>query len=242
MPRDLPAVSLVFVQSRDGNTAAENPADLGGGDIDLHLIYEGLSRVAADAVLAGASTASGRVFFSVWRPELVALRESLGLPRHPAQVVLTREGRLDLDGTLLFNVPSVPVFILAGDRFPDRVARAVADRPWITLISIEHGDLRASIARLCQFGIRRISAVGGRHAASALIDAGVVQDLYLTSTATAAGQPGTPFYTGQRQIQSRLVVRKRSGPDVDPPIVFEHSTIAISTTDEGSGLIHHSQA
>jgi riboflavin biosynthesis pyrimidine reductase len=182
-----------------------------------------LSRVAADAVLAGASTASGRVFFSVWRPEIVALRESLGLPRHPAQVVLTREGRLDLDRTLLFNVPSVPVFILAGDRFPDRVVRAVADRPWITLIPIEHGDLRASHRQVAR--VRHPQDLGGRgrSAASALIDAGVVQDLYLTTSATAAGQPGTPFYTGQRQIQPRLVVRKRSAPDVDPPIVFEHS-------------------
>jgi riboflavin biosynthesis pyrimidine reductase len=132
---------------------------------------------------------------------------------------------LNLDGTLLFNVPSVPVFILAGDRLPDRVVRAVQDRSWITLIPIEHGDLRASIARLCQYGIRRISAVGGRSAASALIDAGVVQDLYLTTSATAAGQPGTPFYTGQRQIQPQLIVRKRSSPDVDPPIVFEHTRL-----------------
>jgi riboflavin biosynthesis pyrimidine reductase len=242
VPRDLPAVSLVFVQSRDGNTAAENPADLGGGDTDLHLIYEGLSRVAADAVLAGATTASGRVFFSVWRPEMVALRESLGLPRHPAQIVLTQEGRLDLDGTLLFNVPSVPVFILAGDRCPDQIVRAVADRPWITLVPIDHGGLRASIAKLCQYGIRRISAVGGRSAASALIDAGVVQDLYITTSATAAGQPGTPFYTGQQQIQSRLVMRKRSAPDVDPPIVFEHSTLVTSAAHEGSGLADHSLA
>jgi riboflavin biosynthesis pyrimidine reductase len=241
VPRDLPAVSLVFVQSRDGNTAAENPADLGGGDTDLHLIYEGLSRVAADAVLAGATTASGRVFFSVWRPEIAALRESLGLPRHPAQIVMTREGRLDLDGTLLFNVPSVPVFILAGDRLPERVARAVADRPWITLVPIEHDDLRASIAALCHYGIRRISAVGGRSAASSLIDAGVVQDLYITTSAIATGQPWTPFYTGRQHIQQRLVVRKRSEPDVDPPIVFEHFTLAISPTQKDSGLVHQAQ-
>jgi hypothetical protein len=47
-----------------------------------HLIYEGLSRVAADAVLAGAADSDRQVLFSVWRPELVALRETLGLPRH----------------------------------------------------------------------------------------------------------------------------------------------------------------
>src|SRR5579862_7201085 len=53
---DVPSTSLVFVQSRDGNTGARNPASLGGGEADAHLIYEGLSRVAADAVLAGAET------------------------------------------------------------------------------------------------------------------------------------------------------------------------------------------
>jgi riboflavin biosynthesis pyrimidine reductase len=227
-PEDLPAVSLVFVQSREGNTGAENPADLGGGDTDLHLIYEGLSRAAADAVLAGAATASGRVFFSVWRPEIVSLRESLGLPRHPAQIVLTREGRVDVDGTLLFNIPTVPVFILAGEGSREKLSRPLADRPWITVIPIVQDDLRASIAKLGEHGIRRISAVGGRSAASALIDAGVVQDLYLTSTTTAAGQPDTPFYTGRRQVHRRLVVRKRSGPGVEPPIVFEHSTLALS--------------
>src|SRR5512143_3229013 len=49
-----PAVSLVFVRSRDGNTEAHDPGELGGGPVDQHVIYEGLSRVAAGAVLAGA--------------------------------------------------------------------------------------------------------------------------------------------------------------------------------------------
>ena len=85
---DLPAASLVFVQSRDGNTVAVNPFTLGGGEADKHLIYEGLSRAAADAVLSGAATIRGSdLVFSVWHPELVALRRSLGLPRHPIQIV-----------------------------------------------------------------------------------------------------------------------------------------------------------
>jgi hypothetical protein len=37
---------------------------------DKHLIYEGLSRAAADAVLAGAATVrAGDIVFSVWHPE-----------------------------------------------------------------------------------------------------------------------------------------------------------------------------
>ncbi len=54
--RDVPSANLVFVQSRDGNTVTRDPSVLGGGEADTHLIYEGLSRVAADAVLAGART------------------------------------------------------------------------------------------------------------------------------------------------------------------------------------------
>src|SRR5690606_21761848 len=47
-PEDRSACALVFVQSRDGNTEAADPSQFGGGATDTHLIYEGLSRVAAD--------------------------------------------------------------------------------------------------------------------------------------------------------------------------------------------------
>ena len=89
-PAGLPSANLVFVQSRDGNTVTTDPSSLGGGEADKHLIYEGLSRVAADAVLAGARRLrGGRIVLSVWRPELVALRAAMGLPRHPIQIVAT---------------------------------------------------------------------------------------------------------------------------------------------------------
>ena len=102
---DAPVCSLVFVQSADGNTVTSDPASLGGGQTDKHIVYEGLSRVAADAVLAGARTVrGGQTIFSVWHPELVALRESLRLSRHPVQVVATLRG-LDIDSGLLFNIP-----------------------------------------------------------------------------------------------------------------------------------------
>src|SRR5579871_5596287 len=100
---DTPSTSLVFVRSRDGNTVAPNPSTLGGGEVDKHVVYEGLSRVAADAVLAGAQTLrGGRVVFSVWHPELVSLRAALGLPRHPVQIVATLRG-LPFDESLIFK-------------------------------------------------------------------------------------------------------------------------------------------
>jgi riboflavin biosynthesis pyrimidine reductase len=227
-PLDRPGLSLVFVQSREGNTAAVNPADLGGGDTDLHLIYEGLSRVAADAVLAGAATAAGRVFFSVWHTELVALRRSLGLPRHPAQVVVSRDGRLDFDQTLLFNVPEVPVFIIAGSQCRERCRQHLSSRSWITTIPTEDDDIGSALTRLESHGVRRISAVGGRTVATALLDAGMVQDLYLTTTERSAGQPNTPLYTGTKPIGLELVVRKRTAEGETPAIRFEHLLVSNS--------------
>jgi riboflavin biosynthesis pyrimidine reductase len=227
-PAALPALSLVFVQSRDGNTAIDNPADLGGGATDKHLIYEGLSRVAADAVLAGAATAVGKdVFFSVWHPELIELRRELGLPRHPAQIVVSQDGRVDMEA-LLFNVPEVPVFVVAGTRCRGRCAQDFARRPWIRIVALESDGLAPTFTALRHaFGIHRISVVGGRSTASSLIDEGLVQDLCLTTTARSAGEPNTPFYVGRRSLSLDRIVGKHS-TDCTEPIRVEHFAVGRS--------------
>lgn len=220
-PLGRPAVSLVFVRTRDGNTGADNPGDLGGGPTDLHLIYEGLSRVAANGVLAGASTVGRTVFFTVWHPELVSLRYALGLPRHPAQIVASNDGRIDLD-SLVFNEPEVPVFMLAGPGCRAKHAVEFSRRPWLTVVPMEAGGLSAAIARLrAEHGIERISAVGGRTIATALIDQRLAQDLYLTTSAIDGGEPNTAFYCGRRPPQYGTIVRKTEA-ETDRPIKLEH--------------------
>jgi len=225
LPEDIPATSLVFVESRDGDTDAVDPDTLGGGAIDKHLIYEGLSRVAADAVLTGASTArSVDTFFSVWHPQLVALRESLGLPRHPVQIMVSNRGEIDLS-TVLFNVPSVPVIVLAGAECRRRWTEAFESRPWLTVVPLAGRGLAEAFEELRRgHGIRRISAVGGRRTATALVDAGLVQDVLLTTTNRRAGRPGTPFYSGATWPRLDPVVTKttESAPD---PIVFRRLLI-----------------
>jgi riboflavin biosynthesis pyrimidine reductase len=229
-PPDLPAVSMVFVQSRDGNTVTTDPATLGGGPTDMHVIYEGLSRVAVDGVLAGARTVGMRVFFTLWHPEVVALRKSLGLPRHPAQVVLSQTGRINLDA-LLFNVPEVPVFLILGEQGMERWTPRVAGRPWITIVPLSSSGLRETFRRLRrEHGLSRISVVGGRTVASALIDAGLAQDLCLTTSAVDGGEPGTPFYAGSEPPTLEPVVRKECGGDRFP-IRFEHFAVAPRLAD-----------
>jgi riboflavin biosynthesis pyrimidine reductase len=216
----IPATSLVFVQSSDGNTGARNPSLLGGGETDKHLIYEGLSRVAANGVLAGAETIRGsQVIFSVWHPELVELRAAAGLPRHPIQIVATL-GRLKFDDALLFNVPELPVIVISTLVWVERMKEELARRPWIRTIAMAEPDgLPGAFRKLRSMGVARISAVGGRTIARAMIDAGLIQDLYLTTSARPGGEPDTPL--SRTPLAAALVVRKHgTGPETG--VVFEH--------------------
>lgn len=220
----LPAINTVFVQSADRNTGARNPADLGGGATDTHLIYEGLSRAGADAIMTGASTIRGsQMILGVWHPELVRLRESLGLPPYPAQIVATRSARLAIESELLFNVPEVPVFILTTPEGAASLAARIGARPWISIVAApDDTHLVDSLRRLrADHGIRRVSCIGGRTLATELIDAGVVQDIYLTTSPRPGGEPGTPFYTGAKTLATGCVVKK-TGLGEETGVVFEH--------------------
>ena len=218
------AVSLVFVQSKDGNTDGADPGTFGGGATDTHLIYEGLSRVAADAVLAGAGSVHPNAFFSVWHPQFVALRAALGLPRHPAQIVVSKRGTLDLTA-LLFNVPEVPVILLAGDECIASHGAALRLRPWIRQIRLGDDDFQGALQELRHVhGIQRISAIGGRYTATRLVDQKVAQDIHLTTTADNGGKPGTPWYSGRRWPRLTVVTEKEwleSGSRV----LFQHILI-----------------
>lgn len=215
-----PGCGLVFVQSADGNTGAADPSTLGGGSTDKHLVYEGLSRVAADAVLAGARTVRGRdIVFSVWHPELVSLRSSLALPRHPVQIIATLQG-LPIEQMLLFNVADIPAILVTTAQTIRGMAASLRDRPWITsIVMSDPSGLPAAFEELRAMGIARVSCVGGHTLATALLDAGLVDDVYLTTGARPGGEPGTPL--SPHPWRARVAVRKHgTGPEAG--VVFEH--------------------
>ena len=221
----LPAVSLVFVQSRDGNTVADNPSSLGGGETDKHLIYEGLSRVDADAVLAGAATARGQeMVFSLWHPELVRLRLARGKSRHPAQVIVTDRAELAIERALIFDVEDLPVFIVTRTRTAPALRERVRSRPWIRVIDAgEPVSFTSALAQLKADGLNVISAVGGRRTATALLKEGLVSDIYLTTSPVDGGEPGTPFYDGP-PLQTRLVLEK-AGLGTEAGVRFQHMQV-----------------
>lgn len=215
-------VSLIFVQSRDRNTVADNPSLLGGGETDKHFIYEGLSRVDADGVLAGSATARGEnMVFSVWHPELARLRMALGHPRHPAQIVVTGRADLPLDRGLMFQEPSLRVFVVTKSSSVAPLRSRLGDRPWVEVIDAgEPLSIRNALPPLRARGIEVISAVGGRRTATAMLLEGVVDDLYLTTSPIDAGEPNTPFYEGPPLALVRVV--EKSGRGSEAGVRFEH--------------------
>jgi riboflavin biosynthesis pyrimidine reductase len=219
---DLPVLSLVFVQSRDGNTGTRNPSSLGGGATDTHLVYEGLSRVDADAVLSGARTACSRnLVFSVWHPELVALRQSLGRSRHPTQIILTESGDLPYDDGLMFQLPELRVMVVTAARSVTAVRRRLRTRPWVEVIGA--GDPlspRRAMRQIRLLGIEVISAVGGRHTATALMRERLVSDVYLTTSPRPGGEPNTPYYDGPPLDLLRVV--DKAGTGEEEGVRFEH--------------------
>ena len=221
----LPAVSLVFVQSRDGNTVTEDPSTLGGGETDLHVIYEGLSRVAADAVLAGASTARGKAtVFSVWHPQLVALRRDIGKPRHPAQVVVTGSADLPIEEGLMFTMPELPVFVIAPSGAAGLLRSRLRGRPWADVIDAgEPLSMTVAMRQVHARGLRVISAVGGRRTATSLMREGLVRDFYLTTSAVPAGEPNTPFYAGEPPRMQAVL--EKAGRGAESGVRFEHLLI-----------------
>jgi riboflavin biosynthesis pyrimidine reductase len=230
--RDTPVTSLVFVQSRDGNTVASDPSTLGGGETDKHLIYEGLSRVDADAVLAGAATARDpELVFSVWHPQLVALRRARGRDRHPAQVIVTNTGTLPFDG-LMFTSPELRVFVISSTTGAEVARRAVAQRAQVEVIDAGNPlSITHALRQLRNRGIATISCVGGRHTATTLLREGLVSDLYLTTSAISAGEPGTPFYEGPPLALTKVVEKAGQGPEEG--VRFEH-LVLISPEDRYS--------
>ncbi len=217
---DRPSCSLVFVQSADGNTGTSNPASLGGGTTDTHVIYEGLSRVAADGVLAGAETIrSGNAVLSVWHPELVALRTSMGLPRHPVQIVATLRG-LPIDDMLMFNVPSAAAIVLTVPAAAERMRAAIEERPWMRMfVMTDEHHLPAAFAWLRTCGIDTVSCIGGRTLAAQLLDLRLVDEVYLTTSPKKGGDPGTPIHPGG--WRGTVLVRK-CGTGEEAGVTFEH--------------------
>jgi hypothetical protein len=117
------------------------------------------------------------------------------------------------------------VFLVGGHACFQQHAAALRARPWIRSIALTDAGLTPAIDRLRRdHGIHRISAVGGRSTATALVTEGLSDDLYLTTGPRVGGVARTPWYVGAAAPALTVTTRKQ-WEEGGATVVFEHVRI-----------------
>jgi riboflavin biosynthesis pyrimidine reductase len=192
-----------FVATVDGVVAIppmprSNEFIAGGSDADRFLM--GLLRAFADAVLIGSGVlrASPR---GTWQPDAIyppaaleyaALRERLGAAAMPEVAVLTGSGSLDPEHPLLAS----GALVLTSEAGAERLAGHLSAASTVIALGRDPEiDPQVVVDALHARGHRRILCEAGPHTFGGFLEAGVVDELFLTTSPLFVGDagPGTRF-------------------------------------------------
>jgi riboflavin-specific deaminase-like protein len=194
-----PYVVTNFAITLDGMATLHGRSGAIGSDTDTQMLV-GL-RTKVDAVLIGAGTMRteryGRV---VPDSEKRSRRERRGLPHDPLMVIVS--GRLDLPW-------DAPLFTDGGGRVLIFTASdAEAPETETPLRVVRHSgavDLREMLRYLrIERGIRALLSEGGPRLHAQLIDAGLVDELFVTHAPKLAGGDGPGLVTGLPELERPL--------------------------------------
>jgi len=180
-PGQVSCLRVGFVLTTDGGIAHDGTSRSLQSPADVAVFHA--LRAVADAVVVGAGTARSEDYGPVRpRPEGQAWREAHGLAPQPPLVIVSRA--LDLDpAARCFSGPCVVVTCAAAkgqDRFPD-----------VIVAGEEQVDLAAAVQQLTARGLGRLLCEGGPRLLTALIEAGLVDELCLTHAPLLLGPAPT---------------------------------------------------
>jgi riboflavin biosynthesis pyrimidine reductase len=197
-----PWVYANFVETIDGVVALDSPAHPGGGPISGSNRHDrfvmAILRAAADAVVVGAGTLRS-VPRHVWTPahvfpdlaeDFAALRDRLGKPPQPLNVLLTASGRLDGDFAVLAQ-RDAPVLVIT----TSMGAQALAGRRFeadVGIVAAGEGEEVTASAVLSALAARGATDLvlleGGPSVMGDFFGAGLVDELFLTLAPQMAGR------------------------------------------------------
>lgn len=221
-----------FVSTLDGVVAI--PAMRSSNDFIARDNYAdrfvmGLLRAFADAVLIGAGVlrASPR---GTWRPDKIhppaaddyaELRRRLGIPEAPEIAVVTGSGSIDAGHPLFETGALVLTSATGAERLEGRLPSVTSIVVLGTATSIAP---EVVVDALHERGHRRILCEAGPHTFGALLEAGVVDELFVTTS---------PLLVGDAGSGSRL--RLVEGADL---VASETRPRLVSLRQHGSHLFH----
>ena len=141
-------------------------------------------RALADVVVVGAGTARAEQYTQLGRPDGLE-----GFAEAPLELALvTRSG----DVPPLLGQAERPPLVITGERGAPAARAALPDDRVIVVPAAEDGgdvDLAAGLAALARRGLRRVLCEGGPHLLADLLDAGLVDELCVTTAPLLVG-PG----------------------------------------------------
>jgi riboflavin-specific deaminase-like protein len=193
---DRPYVVTNFALTLDGQATIDGRSGRIGSDTDTALLQR--LRTQVDAVMIGAGTLRveryGRI---VSDPELRAWREGIGLDHDPLAVIVS--GRLDLPW-------DAPLFTDGGGRVLIFSHSDVEAPRTATPVHIERHqdrvDLAAALRHLrSECGVRALLCEGGPRLHAQLIDAGLVDELFVTHAPKLAGGDGPGLVVGLAELE-----------------------------------------
>ena len=191
-----PVIYSNFVSSVDGVVTLGKAPSAGSvisGKYPADRFLMGLLRACADAVVLGAGTLRATPGH-LWTPahvfpelatEFIALRSSLGRMAEPKLVVLTASGELD------FTHPAFAksTIVITTERGAKNVERhKVPDCELVTIGTGESLDIRKVIGALRERGLHVLLSEGGPHLVGQLIEAGLLDEAFLTVSPVVAGR------------------------------------------------------
>ena len=192
--RDRPYVVTNFALTLDGHATIAGRSGAIGSDADTAMLV-GL-RTRVDAVMIGAGTMRaeryGRI---IGDPAKRELRERDGLASDPLVVIVS--GSLDLPWDApLFTEPDGPVVICTASE--DEPPETEAELHLIRNEGVV--DLRASLRALrSERGVRALLCEGGPRLHGELIEAGLVDELFVTHAPKLSGGVGPGLIAGLRE-------------------------------------------
>jgi riboflavin biosynthesis pyrimidine reductase len=178
-----PFLFLNMVSSADGRATFEGRTDGLGSQADTLLLTE--LRALADAVLVGTNTIRAEGYGRLVRnAERVARREAAGLAATPTAVLISRSFDIPW-GAGLFEADDQPVIVYTdAGGVPPQVAAP------LEVVRLDDPTPAAAMADLRARGVRSLLCEGGPTLNSALLEAGVVDELFLTLSPMLSGEPG----------------------------------------------------
>jgi riboflavin-specific deaminase-like protein len=188
-----------FVLTLDGRATIGGRSGPIGSETDTEMLL-GL-RTRVDAVMIGAGTMRAeRYGRPLGDPQVRARRERTGLSQDPLMVIVS--GRLDLpwDAPLFTEPGGRALVFTASDTEPPDTA--------CSLRVVRHEgavDLAAALAHLrTERGIRALLCEGGPRLHAQLIEAELVDELFVTHAPKLAGGEGPGLVTGLDEGERRL--------------------------------------